>query len=82
MFGLSDLKQQIEITETTVESPVKGYSIKVPRQRNVFTRNEKFKCPHHNIYISPSTFKYQREEDNLLLKDKHDLALLNEVKKG
>ena len=82
MFGLSDLKQQIEITETTVECPVKGYSIKVPRQRNVFTRNEKFKCPHHNIYISPSTFKYQREEDNLLLKDKHDLALLSEVKKG
>ena len=82
MFGLSDLKQQIEITETTVESPVKRCSIKVPRQRNVFTRNEKFKCPHHNIYISPSTFKYQREEDNLLLKDKHDLALLSEIKKG
>ncbi len=79
MFGLSDLKQQIEITETTVESPVKGCSIKVPRQRTVFTRNGKFKCPRHNIYISPSTFEYQREEDNLLWKDKHDLALLSEI---
>jgi len=81
MFGLSDLKQQIEVTDTTVECPVKKCSIKVPRQREVFKRDEKFKCPRHQIYISPSTFEYQREEDNLLWKDKHDLALLSEIKK-
>jgi len=81
MFGLSDLKLQIEVTDTTVECPVKKCSIKVPRQRKVFTRDEKFKCPCHQIFISPSTFEYQREEDNLLWKDKHDLALLSEIKK-
>ena len=39
-----------------------------------------FKCPKHNIYISPTTFEYQSELDNLLWKDEADLDLLDRTK--
>jgi hypothetical protein len=55
-------------------------SEKVERQSGFFTREERFKCPKHNIYISPSTFEYQSELDNLLWKDKADLDLLKRIK--
>ncbi len=80
MLGIEELKDSIEITETTVACPVKGCSEKVERQREVFKREERFKCPKHNIYISPTTFEYQSELDNLLWKDKDDLDLLKKIK--
>lgn len=80
MFGIEELKEQIEITESTVDCPVKGCSEKVERQRKVFRREERFKCPKHNIYISPSTFEYQSELDNLLWKNKADLDLLKRIR--
>jgi len=81
MLGMEELKEIIEITETTVECPVKDCSEKVERQRTVFKREERFKCLKHNIYISPTTFAYQNELDNLLWKDKADLDLLKRIKK-
>ena len=81
MLGVKELKGGIEITETTIECPVKGCSEKVERQREVLKRKEKFKCPKHNIYISPSTFEYQSELDNLLWKDKADLHLFEKIKR-
>ncbi len=80
MFGAKELKESIEITKTTVECPVRGCSEKVERQREVFRPEKKFRCPKHNIYISPSTFEYQSELDNLLWKDKADLDLLKRIK--
>jgi len=80
MLGVKELKESIKITETTVECPVKGCSEKVERQRGVFRPEKKFKCPEHNIYISPSTFEYQSELDNLLWKDKADLELFEKMK--
>jgi len=82
MLGIKELKENIEITETTVECPVKGCSEKVERQRISHKREEKYKCPEHNIYISPSTFEYQSESDNLLWKDKDqtDLDLFKMIK--
>jgi len=80
MLGMEELKESIEITETTVECPVKGCIEKVERQREVFKREERFKCPKHNIYISPTTFEYQRELDNLLWKDKDDVDLFKKIK--
>jgi len=80
MLGMEELKESIEITETTVECPIKGCSEKIERQREVFKREERFKCSEHNIYISPSTFEYQSESDNLLWKDKADLNLLKKIK--
>lgn len=81
MFGMDELKETIEITEKTVECPVKGCSKKVERQKKVFKREERFKCPKHNIYISKSKFVYQRESDNMLWKDKADLDLFKRIKK-
>jgi len=80
MLGIEELKENIGITKTTVECPVKGCSEKIERQRKVFKREEKFKCPVHNIYISPSTFEYQSELDNLLWKDQADLDLFKMIK--
>jgi len=82
MIGIKELKDGIEITETTVECPVKGCSEKVERQREVFKREERFKCPKHNIYISSTTFEYQSELDNLLWKNEADLDLFKRIKKG
>jgi hypothetical protein len=50
--------------------------ITVPRQRHKFRRLDEFKCPEHNIYISPSTFEYQSRLDNILWKDELDQDLL------
>ena len=80
MLGMEELRESIEITETTVECPVKGCSEKVERQRKVFKREDRFRCPKHNIYISPSTFEYQSELDNLLWKDRVDLDLFERIK--
>ncbi len=74
------MKESIEITETTVECPVKGCSEKVERQRKDFKREERFKCPKHNIYVSSSTWEYPCELDNLLWKDKADLDLFKKIK--
>ncbi len=56
MYGLKDLKEKINITKTTVECPVKDCDVIVERQRKSFKREERFYCPKHKIYISPSTF--------------------------
>jgi len=80
MFGIEELKESIEITEKMVECPVRGCSEKVERQRGVFKREKRFKCSKHNIYISPSTFEYQSELDNLLWRDKADLDLFMKIK--
>lgn len=80
MLGIEELKENIGITKTTVECPVKGCCEILERQRKVFKRQKKFKCPVHNIYISPSTFEYQSELDNLLWKDQVDLNLFKMIK--
>jgi hypothetical protein len=80
MFGIQDLKQKIAITQKAVECPVKGCSRIVERQRQQFRREKRFMCPDHKIYISPSTFEYDNEKDNLLWQHKTDLDLLEDVK--
>lgn len=81
MLGINDLKDKIVITENKVECPVKGCYEFVERQRNVFRREKKFQCPRHKIYISPSTFEYETEQDNLLLFDNADKDLFAQIKK-
>jgi hypothetical protein len=79
MYGAQDLKSKINITPTTVECPVMGCRKSVERQRGSFRREERFRCPEHPIYISPSTFEYDHITDNLLWKGSADLALLDEI---
>jgi len=81
MFGIEELKDKIKITQATVECPVKGCSERVERQRGTFKREDRFRCPEHKIYISPSTLEYENEKDNLLWQDKADTELLKKIRK-
>jgi hypothetical protein len=51
----------------------------VVRQRRTFTREGRFSCPEHGIYISPSTFEYADAHDNLLWREQEDLQLLAQL---
>lgn len=55
--------------------------MKVERQRNSFKREQKYICPTHKIYISPSTFEYEMDKDNLLWIDNIDNNFFDEIKK-
>lgn len=81
MHGLDDLKPQLRVTDATVECPVLGCEQTVARQRNHFTWAEPFVCPEHSICISPSTWEYESEADNLLWCSPADLALLKAIKR-
>lgn len=76
MYDATKLKPVITVSESIVECPVSGCGNHVPRQRKRFQRIEKFMCPEHSIYISPSTFEYQNQCDNILWKENQDLELL------
>lgn len=76
MYGVKDLKQNISITDREVECPVEGCRKSVARQKERFRAEDEYRCPDHGIYISPSTFEYEDELDNLLWKDEDDLELL------
>ncbi|MCK4244581.1 MAG: hypothetical protein KAX20_03040 [Candidatus Omnitrophica bacterium] len=81
MFGTDRLKDKInKVNNTFVECPVKGCREKVKRQRKRFKRELEFMCKTHHIYISPTTFEYQDEFDNILWKDKTDKDLLKRIK--
>lgn len=81
MLGVEELKEWIEVTDTTVKCPVKGCTEKVERQRkDTCKKKTKFKCPIHKIVISPSTFEYPSESDNLLWKEGLDKELLEKIK--
>jgi len=80
MFGKNDLKEKIIITDNQVECPVKNCIEKVERQKHNFKNENKFKCPKHNIYISPSTFEYETEQKNLLWTDNSDNELFKNIK--
>lgn len=79
MFGAKDLKRKIDVTETTIECPVRGCPEVVERQRKSFRRAAQFQCPRHKIYISASTFEYEDKIDNLLWQGDEDMRLLQAV---
>jgi hypothetical protein len=80
-IGISTLKPAITITEQTVECPCIGCPTVIPRaRRGESLRQEKFACPSHEIFISPSTFEYFDERSNLLWDDSADRELLARIK--
>jgi hypothetical protein len=81
MFGINDLKQHLDITGNNVECPVKGCDTYVPKQKKSFKTTTEFQCPTHQIFISPSTFEYQEERDNLLWFQTNDRLLFEDIKK-
>lgn len=80
MYGYDSLKPQIILSEVEVECPVKNCFTKVKRQRKVFKKEPQFKCPIHQIYISPSTYEYETEYDNIIWNDETDKKLFEEIK--
>jgi hypothetical protein len=80
VYGYDSLKSQILLSEDEVECPVKDCDRKVSRQRKVFKKEPQFKCPTHQIYISPSTFEYENEFQNLLWNDDSDKKYFHELK--
>jgi hypothetical protein len=82
MYGLTEMKTHIEITEDTVSCPVKGCINRVLKQKKVFKRDEEFFCKAHKIYISPATFEYADYKDNLLWVDFDDTQLLKRIFKS
>ena len=79
MLGWDDLKRTIAITEQSVECPVNACQHVVARQRGPFARQGQFRCPEHRIFISPSTFEYENERDNMLWASPEDLALWKHI---
>lgn len=81
MYGWDDLKKTRTITKDSVLCPVQDCDQWVTRQRTRFRRHDSFLCIKHGIYISPTTFEYERLINNLLAKEDHDFLLLNNIYK-
>lgn len=79
MYDSRTLKPARPTSRDRVECPVLNCSVAVERQRLVFRRENRFRCPDHRIYISPSTFDHEDYRDNLLISDSQDLELLGRV---
>ena len=79
MYNSVNLKSRLFITDTTIECPVINCTQMVKRQRGSFRCDKDFKCPAHNIYISPSSFAYADEENNLLWNSQKDKDLLHKI---
>jgi hypothetical protein len=80
IFGLRELKSEVNSTSSILECPVKHCSRTVARGRRGQALNqEQFRCPVHNIFVSPSTFEYAHFFDNLLWNGEDDKRLLEEI---
>jgi hypothetical protein len=80
MYLLQHLKETIEVSRDEVECPIIGCRHRVERQKGKFLREPKFYCTEHKIYISPSTFEYADEQENLLWQHPENRQYLEEIK--
>ena len=79
MLGSTDLKIQIKISDETVDCPVRDCDNIVDRQRDHFRCEQRFQCPDHKIFISPTTFEYPDKYDNLLWTNSDDCSLIERI---
>jgi hypothetical protein len=79
MYGIAELKPLVSHTGSVVECPVNGCLNRLPRPQRPFTRDERYFCASHQIFVSPSTFEYLTPEQNLLWAGAEDMALLNAI---
>lgn len=82
MFSYAQLKPLRPIGPGTVPCPVSGCATIVERARRVLRREERFLCPIHQIYVSPSTYEHVDYKDNLLPCATEDPALLRSIIRG
>jgi hypothetical protein len=85
MFGMQELKEELEKGADTIECPIKRCENRVKRMRGRGTVNslgaflvsgegkkeqfDQYFCEDHGIYITPTTFIYKDLKDNLLWYD-------------
>jgi Holliday junction resolvase-like predicted endonuclease len=82
MYNYNSLKKKLVITDATVECPVENCRDVVEKiHKGSLLRDSKYFCPIHKIYISPSTFEYESEMDNILWQDNDKKSLLEKIKK-
>ena len=81
MYGLADLKPEFRMSNTEIECPVRGCDSTTTRpRRGDNLRSRQFNCQKCGIFISPSTFEYESEQDNILWNELGDSELLSAVK--
>ena len=80
MFLWDDLKQEIVDRKGRSACPVEGCVEDMPRQTKSFKKTASFQCPQHGLYVSPTTFEYPNETDNMLWKEEADLLLWSKIK--
>lgn len=79
MYKLNDLKEKLKITDQSIECPVKGCNVIVDRMYRTGNEGKNFECSIHKIKITPSTFIYNSDADNLLWNDNEDKTLLDNI---
>ena len=79
MYKLTDLKENIKISDNKVDCPIRGCNEIVDRKRRSGNKGKNFTCPIHEIQITPSTFIYESHFDNLLWNEKEDKDLLEDI---
>ena len=81
MYGLNNLKVTINIISNQVSCPVCSCGKMVPiRDKSENVINMRFYCEQHEIYITPRTFIYKEEKENLLWHSQEDEELLNNIR--
>lgn len=79
-LGFHNIKQTINISDEQVECPVIGCECHVTRKKKESNNETDFKCPKHNIEITPTTFIYPQDVDNVIWRDEASIKLLEEIK--
>jgi hypothetical protein len=75
------LKKDILDCNGRSQCPLDGCEETLQRQTSYFCREPQFQCSQHGIYVSPTTFEYPNERDNMLWKDEDDLALWSQIRR-
>ena len=79
LYGFDDLRKTKTVTDSEVQCPINGCDNYVKRQRGHFKKLDSFLCIEHGIYISPSTYHYEKLTDNLVTRERRDYDFLNKV---
>jgi len=82
LYGVSLLQPQVEHPPDRAVCPVRGCGVSAPWEPGPVPSAGDRRCPLHRIFLSRTTFRYERETDNLLWTGRQDLALLGAARKG
>ena len=80
LYCYNDLRKKKEVSDELVQCPVEGCTTYVKRQtKQRRGRKDDFLCIEHGIYISPTTFQYEKLNDNLITPNLCDYQLLSNI---